>query len=137
MIEPRALPRRSASAGLSSHISPSPVEIRSTRFSARPWRAVLYALLALGIGGQAQMSLAGSRPADGCVLYLAAALLFAVAFGDTGRARAAAHASPAALRSMPQMRLVCCGGASILLALAALVLFEIPSNDGWAWLDRP
>jgi hypothetical protein len=26
-----------------------------------------------------------------------------------------------------------CSGASILLALAALVLFEIPGDDGWAW----
>lgn len=107
--------------------------MRGPRLFARPWQAALCALLALGIGGQAQLSLAGARPLDGCILYLAAALLFAVALGDTGRAPMAAQASPAALRSMPRMRLTC-GGASILLALAALVLFELPGNDGWAWL---
>src|SRR5689334_13480468 len=103
MIEPRALPRRFASADLTPQISPKLDEARCPRSFARPWRAVLCALVALGIGGQAQLSLAGSRPLDGCVLYLAAALLFALALGDTGRERMATHASPAALRPISRM----------------------------------
>jgi hypothetical protein len=114
--------------------------MNTTRRSARQWRTALLALFALGTGCQAQLLLAGARPNAGWILYLAAALLFALALGnqvrDCATASAPTHAAPApasALRSIPRLRLLC-GVASILLALVALVFFLLPGGAGWGWL---
>jgi hypothetical protein len=92
----------------------------------------------LFIAWQAQLQLAGSRPEDGWVLYLAAAILFVVAVRSREPFSSAASghlAEPTPPNTLPRSRtfglLI---GSSIVLGIAALNAFPIVAYQGLAWL---